>query len=64
MIDREKVIKSLEIHIDWEADCIGCSYLEDGGTCIMHLQRDALELLKEQENKEREARAFIFGTLF
>ena len=49
MVDREKVIKSLKIHVNWETDCIGCSYLEDGGKCIMNLQNDALELLKEQE---------------
>lgn len=52
MIDREKVIKGLEC-CGISRSCIGCPYvgeLFDGcyGSCISYLNRDALELLKEQ----------------
>ena len=56
MPDRDKVIKGLEC-CGTNRSCIGCPYvgeLFDGcyGTCISYLNRDALELLKEQEVRE------------
>ena len=53
MIDREKVIKGLEHcsreseHID-DNPCEGCPYLEKE-SCIGNIHKDALALLKEQE---------------
>lgn len=52
MADREKTIKGLEC-CGTNRSCIGCPYvgeLFDGcyGACISYLNRDALELLKEQ----------------
>ena len=50
MIDREKVIKSLEICSE-NISCDGCEYEEyHGDGCFYkHLMGDALELLKKQE---------------
>ena len=58
MIDRENVIKALEICVR-EADfsvCVEeeCPYIggSKNGNCITNLERDALALLKEQEAVE------------
>lgn len=48
MIDRENVIKGLEIHTKPNSRCIGCPY-PNNGLCGDQLYRDALALLKEQE---------------
>ena len=50
MIDREKVIKGLEIHADRsdKTDCDDCPYIRYKGDCIGQLCSDALVLLKEQ----------------
>lgn len=60
MPDREKVIKGLECclreseHID-DNPCADCPYYDIdsglGGKCIDDKDRDALELLKEQQNR-------------
>ena len=47
MIDREKVIKGLEIHTKPNSRCVGCPY-PNNGLCGDQLYRDALALLKEQ----------------
>lgn len=59
-MDREKVIKGLEMCIK-DIDCTGCPYENDCfapdddpfGTIMM---RDALALIKEQEDKIRQLR--------
>ena len=49
MIDREKVIKAIELHFDTETDCHSCPHvLEDIIECRDFLLRDCLEVLKEQ----------------
>ena len=48
MIDREKVIKGLEVHIKPNSRCVGCPY-PNNGLCGDQLYHDALILLKEQE---------------
>ena len=51
-MDREKVIKGLEICIDrvpGKYDCYECPYEIDGNYCEINLAKDALALLKEQE---------------
>jgi len=50
-IDREKVIKGLEIHIKPNSRCVGCPY-PNNGLCGDQLYHDALALLKEQEAVE------------
>lgn len=47
MIDREKVIKGLEIHLKPNSRCMGCPY-PNNGLCGDQLYRDALALLKAQ----------------
>ena len=48
MIDREKVIKGLEIHTKPNSRCVGCPY-PNNGLCGDQLYMDALTLLKGQE---------------
>ena len=47
MIDKRKVIKSLECHLDTKTDCSDCIY-KFGYNCFTLLLKDALELLKSQ----------------
>lgn len=47
-IDREKVIKGLEIHTKPNSRCVGCPY-PNNGLCGDQLYMDALTLLKEQD---------------
>ena len=48
MTDREKVIKGLKCHTDLaKCDCEDCPYYGED-ECYLHLQKDALELLKDQ----------------
>ena len=47
MIDREKVIKGLEIHLKPNSRCMGCPY-PNNGLCGDQLYRDAIALLKAQ----------------
>lgn len=50
-MDREKVIKGLEICIDripGKYSCNECPYEIDGNYCEINLAKDALALLKEQ----------------
>ena len=53
MPDREKVIKGLECHA--EVNCVECPYRDGWRTCPFGetLLADALDLLKEQEYKDR-----------
>ena len=47
-MDREKVIKSLELCVQGSKGCLkDCPYTDKG--CRVQLEKDALELLKEQE---------------
>ena len=53
MIDREKMIKGLEICSDDTKKCHGCPYLmTDAPRCWDVVMKDALELLKGQEPVE------------
>ena len=55
MIDREKVIKGLEVCVDREPgkyDCYECPYEIDGNYCEINLTKDVLALLKEQDAVE------------
>jgi hypothetical protein len=47
MIDKWRVIKSLECHFDTKLDCSDCIY-NLGYNCLSSLLKDALKLLKEQ----------------
>lgn len=52
MIDREKVIKGLEIcanRVPGKYDCTECPYEINGNWCEINLTNDAISLLKEQE---------------
>lgn len=54
MIDREKVINGLEVcvnRVPGKYDCNKCPYEIDGNYCEINLEKDALILLKEQEEK-------------
>ena len=51
MQDREKVIRGLECLITNDVDCDGCPYINDG-YCINAIAKDALKLLKEQEQEK------------
>lgn len=57
MIDREKVIKGLEICTNISPDgCLRCPYKDEkdetySGLCEQVLKHDAFYLLKEQENE-------------
>ena len=48
MVDREKVLKGLEIHTKPNSRCVGCPY-PNNGLCGDQLYMDALKLLKEQQ---------------
>lgn len=50
MIDREKVVKGLEIHTKPNSRCVECPY-PNNGLCRDQLYHDALILLKEQEEQ-------------
>lgn len=54
MADIEKVIKGLEHCVGYSNSCFECPYSEDGYSASVHckvqVDRDALELLKEQED--------------
>lgn len=50
MVDREKVIKALEC-CAYKQNCIECPYYKGNSTCMDDKDKDALELLKEQEAK-------------
>lgn len=52
MIDREKVIKGLEVcvnRVPGKYGCHKCPYEIDGNDCEINCTKDALALLKEQE---------------
>jgi len=53
MIDIEKVVKGLEHCVGYSNSCFECPYSEDGYSasahCKVQVDRDALELLKEQK---------------
>ena len=54
MPDREKVIKGLECLADvHDENCIGCGYIGIGiyPVCVRTVARDALALLKEQQDE-------------
>lgn len=51
MPDREKVIKALEC-CAYKQNCIKCPYFKGNATCMDDKDKDALELLKEQEPKK------------
>lgn len=51
MVDREKVIKALEC-CAYKQNCIECPYYKGNSTCMDDKDKDALELLKEQEPKQ------------
>lgn len=55
MADREKVIKALECCIAGDSCISDCPYFREvpmtDGRCITAVQKDALELLKEQKPK-------------
>lgn len=54
MPDREKVIKGLEVCIDRKPGkytCNECPYEIDGNNCEVNMSKDALALLKEQEEQ-------------
>lgn len=48
----EKVIKGLK-HCSEIQNCLGCPYCKGDPTCQDDLCKDALELLKEQDAKEK-----------
>lgn len=53
-IDREKVIEGLEVCINrvpGKYDCNKCPYEIDGNYCEINLAKDALALLKEQDDE-------------
>lgn len=53
MSDREKVIKGLDVCVNrapGEYTCNKCPYETDGNDCEINLTKDAIFLLKEQEN--------------
>jgi len=52
MTDRERVIKGLECHLDTEADCADCIYVNSGFRCYAVLLEDALKVLKEQPEQK------------
>lgn len=68
MIDREKVIKGLEVcikadFIEGKNPCAGCPYFFDG-MCKYVIMKDALILLKEQAeiiDRYRKADAFLYA---
>ena len=47
---REKVIRGMEIHLKPNSRCVGCPY-PNNGLCGDQLYRDALSLLKAQEQE-------------
>ena len=62
MIDREKVIKALECCDSSRFDCEHCSYgnsLSTMDECHDMLLRDACELLKEHEEREKRYRNIV-----
>ena len=57
MPDREKVIKGLECLADvHDENCVGCGYIGIGiyPVCVREVAKDALALLKEQEDMGKE----------
>lgn len=56
MPDRENVIKGLEIcvnRVPGKYECYKCPYEIDGNDCEINLTKDAITLLKEQEEPKR-----------
>jgi len=51
-MDREKVIKGLEVCFDSSKECNGCPYIATP-YCKTTLRNDVTALLKEQEHKDR-----------
>ena len=52
MLDREKVIRGLEIHTGLFSLCKdGCPYFREDGSQCKELLKDALNIIKEQEAK-------------
>ena len=61
-MDREKVIKGLEIcanRVPGKYDCNECPYETDGNYCEINLTNDALALLKEQEKEIKALRLLV-----
>lgn len=48
MVDKQKVIKGLEC-CAYKKNCNECPYFKGNATCMDDKDKDALELLKEQE---------------
>ena len=49
MSDYNKVVKGLERHLDGDSECTGCPYLDEEPACRESLFRDALAVIKEQQ---------------
>lgn len=59
IIDREKVVKGLRL-CSTQKGCHGCPYESmSGSKCSSRLKRDALELLKEQDETIRDLKERI-----
>ena len=51
MVDPKRLIKSMELCMGAERDCHKCMYCETENDCRDSMIYDAVELLKEQEQK-------------
>lgn len=64
MADREKVIKGLECLADvHDENCIGCGYIGIGiyPVCVRTVARDALALLKEQQEDIEKLKSLAYN---
>ena len=57
--DREKIIKGVETHVTPYASCEDCHYRQFNAECVSIMQRDAAELLKEQEKENKALRLLV-----
>ena len=60
MIDRENVIKGIEIHTLPNSKCAGCPYVSYQRKCVTMLLLDALTLLKEKQPEDLEPTIRLF----
>lgn len=60
MIDRENVIKGIEIHTLPESKCAGCPYVSYQRKCVTMLLKDALTLLKAEQPSDLEPMIQLF----
>ena len=52
IVDKEKIIKGLEVHKAYGDDCAGCPYeCNDREICVEDLCSDAIELINEQAER-------------